>query len=1046
VTVAESSLDGVLSPDETPLPTTPLPPWVLPEAEPGRGWQEHPLPTALHEALRRPGREPGWLERLALTSWIAVLSRCVGEPLVRAAAVDQAGQLYCATGTVGTMSWAELNRSVRRSRLRGCPHSVVDVYPTAPGHGETGLSAVGLLIRLDAAAGRLSVAYDTTHVSHAAADRVLGYLMYALSAAVTAPAELVDLADMLSAEERRHQMERLCGHRVNNGPDGFVAALQARMAAHPDRPAVHHRDRTLTYAELDRVAGRVARHLHGRGVRGTQPVAVVSDRHLDWVAAMLGVLRAGAVYLPVRPDFPPSRVEDQLTRAGCQVALTDTSGARLMDAVRQLGGWQGTALSIVELLNRDAPGAEPTPPALGDPAYIYFTSGSTGRPKGAICEHAGMINHLWAKIDEHGLGPDDVVAQTASQCFDISLWQICAPLLVGGRCVVVDLDEQLDVAAFAALLARHRVSTVQIVPSYLEVLLAHLEAGAVRLPGLRSVSVTGEALKADLVRRWFAVMPGVPLVNAYGATEVSDDTMHEVLDGPPRRALTVVNVGRPLRNMRVYVVDDQLRLMPEGARGEIVFAGVCVGRGYVNDPERTAEVFGNDLYHPGQRLYRSGDLGRWLPEGRVEFLGRRDEQVKVRGLRVELGEIEAALLRVPGVSAAAVVSVGEGNGARLVGFHVSEYELASIDVHDLLSARLPEYMVPAHHFRLPELPLNENGKTDKRRLKELAEELAAGLHAFEPPGSDAEQRLATRWAEVLAMPAGRVGRHDNFFDLGGTSLSAIHLLVRLNHRLSMTDMLTYPVLCDQARLLEAADGAGPTRLLHPLNGPADGRPVLVCLPDAGGNAINFQRLADQVADRAQVVAVELPGHDLARPHEALVELPRLAERLADGLAGGSALYLYGQGAGGAAALAAAGALQRAGTEIAGVLVIWDDTMPDSSTADRLSDDDVAERLRRRQAYVEVDGAAPGRLAFVARAYRHDRAEALRVLGDLAGEPAPAYPVAEVVFGSARSPLGADAVRVFHRRLAGTEGDVSRERPELIVEVLDRWRSRIAASG
>ncbi|SBT65700.1 amino acid adenylation domain-containing protein [Micromonospora sediminicola] len=1026
--------------DEPPQRTTPLPPWVLPDAEPGRGSQRRHLPAAVREALAGMDRDGDRLTALVLAAWLAVLARCVGEPEVSSAVADRTGHLDRVSATVGGTSWTQLAGGLRRSRLAGPASAVLDL------HGAAAADRAPLLVRLDSTGGELGVSYETACVSHSAADRVLGYLARALALALDDPEQRVDLGEMLSEGERRYQLDELCGPRVNNGPDGFVPAFRARAAAHPDRPALHHRAESLTYGELDRASDRVAARLSCLGVSPGQAVAVVSDRHLDWVVAMLGVLKAGAVYLPVRPDFPASRVEDQLSRAECGVALTDDSGAALLSAVAGLG-WPGRVSTIAALRDGSEVAAPLPAPGLDQPAYVYFTSGSTGRPKGAVCAHDGMINHLWAKVDDHDLGPKDVVTQTASQCFDISLWQICAPLLVGGAAVVVDTDQQLDVAGFAALLARHRVTTVQIVPSYLEVLLAHLEAGAVRLPRLASVSVTGEALKADLVRRWFSVMPGLRLVNAYGATEVSDDTMHEVLDGPPDRDLSVVNVGRPLRNMRVYVVDDQRRLMPLGARGEIVFAGVCVGGGYINDPERTAEAFGEDPYFPGERLYRSGDLGRWLPEKRLEFLGRRDDQVKIRGLRVETGEIQAALLRVPGISAAAVVPVGEGNGARLVGFYVSEYELASIDLHDLLSARLPEYMVPAHHFRLAELPLNENGKTDNRRLRQLAEELAAGIHAFEPPRSGDEQRLATLWAEVLGLPAGRVGRHDDFFDLGGTSLSAVHLLMRLDHQLSLTDMLTHSVLRDQARLLEAAGDTAAALLLHELSPSAQGRPALVCLPDAGGNAINFQHLADLAGERVQVLAVELPGHDLARRQEDLLDLPGLAERLGRELAGRSGLYLWGQGAGGAAALATARALERAGTTVAGVILAWDETTPEGGrVVDALSDDEVVDRLRRRHAYVDVDRATPGRAAFVARAYRHDWAEALRLLDRLDGRPDLDCPVVEVTLGAARGRLRADPDRIVRRDLPGGEVDVARHHPDEILGTVDGWHERVAATA
>ncbi|MGW3687065.1 amino acid adenylation domain-containing protein [Streptomyces sp. NPDC005125] len=1017
-----------------PVTTTPLPPWVLPEAAPGRGLLHRELPPDLRAAAARAD------ETLIVACWVAVLSRCVGEPEVSTAVAAADGTVTAVTALAGASDWKGLGKSLRHAPLHGSPDSLLDL------HGAAAPEAAGLLVRADLSAGRLTVDYDTARVSHQAADRVLGYLRHALSSATAAPDALVELSGMLSDEERHRQLHTLCGPPVNNGPDTFVPAFRARVAAHPGRPAAYHRDSVLSYAELDQASDRVALNLRGLGVSQGQSVAVVSDRHLNWVVALLGVLKAGAVYLPVRPDFPATRVADQLTRAECAAALTDTGGEALMAAVAGTGEWQGVVRSVDELLARDSPVVELPAPELDHPAYVYFTSGSTGRPKGALCAHDGMINHLWAKVDDHDLGPDDVVTQTASQCFDISLWQVCAPLLVGGATVVTDTDDQLDIPGFAALMVRHGVTAIQIVPSYLEVLLAHLEAGAVTLPKLSSVSVTGEALKADLVRRWFAVMPGVRLVNAYGATEVSDDTMHEVLDGPPRRPLAVVNVGRPLRNMRVYVVDEQLRLMPEGGRGEIVFAGVCVGRGYINDPDRTAEAFCADPHVPGERLYRSGDLGRWLPEGRLEFLGRRDEQIKLRGLRVEIGEIQAALLQVPGVAGASVVTVGEGNGARLVGFYVADQELSSVDLHDLLSARLPAYMVPAHHFRLPELPLNENGKTDKRRLGELAEELAAGIHPFEPPVTDAEKRLATLWSEVLGMAAGRVGRHDSFFDLGGTSLSAIHLLMRLEHRLSLTDMLGHTVLKDQARLLHEAENPVPTSLVHELSPARPSRPVLVCLPDAGGNAINFQRLADLAADRVQILAVELPGHDLARPDEELIELPRLADRLASELEADSTLYLWGQGAGAAAALAVAQALEQAGTKVAGVLAAWDDTLPANAaevTGAALGDDDVARLLRRRQAYVEVDGAMPGRLEFVARAYRHDWAEALRLLDRIAAHRGPDCPVAELTLGPIAPRLRASGVEAARYRLEVEAGDVARHAPEQILELLGNWPEREA---
>jgi amino acid adenylation domain-containing protein len=266
--------------------------------------------------------------------------------------------------------------------------------------------------------------------------------------------------------------------------------------------------------------------------------------------------------------------------------------------------------------------------ARGQLAYIYFTSGSTGEPKGAMCEHAGMLNHLHAKIADLAIGEDAVVAQTAPQCFDISLWQLLAALLVGGRTVIIPQPTILDVARFVNTVAELQVTVAQLVPSYLDVVLSCLEQQPGRLPHLRCVSVTGEALETELAQRFFAALPGTTLVNAYGLTETSDDTNHEIM----RTATQEVRVplGPPVQNVRIYVVDDHLNPVPLGAPGLIVFSGVCVGRGYVNDPERTRAAYLTDPHRPGERLYKSGDHGRWRPDGKLEFLGRRDNQVKIR--------------------------------------------------------------------------------------------------------------------------------------------------------------------------------------------------------------------------------------------------------------------------------------------------------------------------------------------------------------------------------------------------------------------------------
>jgi amino acid adenylation domain-containing protein len=474
-----------------------------------------------------------------------------------------------------------------------------------------------------------------------------------------------------------------------------------------------------------------------------------------------------------------------LARAGCRLALTEQAGAAaLPDGVERV---------LVDAAYEEGDGAGDLGVAVAPDqlAYIYFTSGSTGEPKGAMCEHAGMLNHLYAKLDDLEIGEGQAVAQTAPQCFDISLWQLLAALLVGGRTLLVEQEAILDVERFAGTIAAGRVAVLQVVPSYLEVLLSHLEQHPRELPDLRCVSVTGEALTAELAGRWFAARPGIRLVNAYGLTETSDDTNHEVMSRAP--AGERVALGRPVNNVHVSIVDEQLALVPLGAPGEIVFSGVCVGRGYVNDPERTRQAFMPDPHREGLRLYRGGDFGRWLPDGRLEFLGRRDAQVKIRGFRIELGEVESALARVPGVRSGAVVVAG--GGKRLVAFYAADRPLATEVLRRELGDSLPEYMVPSAFHWLERLPLTDNGKIDRKALA------VGGGHDHDAPATAAERRLAAAWAQALGVPQEEIGRLDHFFDRGGTSLSAVKLVIALDRAVSLKDLTRLPVLADQAELV-----------------------------------------------------------------------------------------------------------------------------------------------------------------------------------------------------------------------------------------------------
>ena len=570
--------------------------------------------------------------------------------------------------------------------------------------------------------------------------------------------------------------------------------FEEQAQAHPDAVAAVHGDTRLTYRELNARANQLARALLARGLAREGIVGVVTERNLDWLTAMLAIFKAGGAYLPIEPHFPADRIARMLSRSGCRLVLTERGSAAVLEEVESV-------FIDAALAEGHADGDLREDVAPDQLAYVLFTSGSTGEPKGAMCEHAGTLNHIYAKIQDLGICKGDVVAQTAPQCFDISLWQAVGPLLVGALTLVVEQETILDAKRFIDKIVESRVAVFQVVPSYLEVLVSYLAQHPRELPNLRRVSATGEALKRELVQRWFAVQPRIPLVNTYGLTETSDDTNHEIMDRVP--AGDRVPLGRPIHNVHVYVVDEQLAPVPLGAPGEIVFSGVCVGRGYINDPERTQRAFLPDPHRPGQRLYRSGDFGRWLPEGKLEFLGRRDAQVKISGFRIEIGEIENQLLKLEGVrEAAVVVAEGPDKSKHLVAFCAGSRLLDPGSMQEQLRKALPTYMVPRTLHWQSNLPLTGNGKIDKKALTALAAELDVAVQNHEEPSTATEQGLAAAWAEVLGIPKDQIGRRDNFFDLGGTSLSALRLAIAMNRAVSLKDLTSHPILADLAMLLD----------------------------------------------------------------------------------------------------------------------------------------------------------------------------------------------------------------------------------------------------
>ena len=495
----------------------------------------------------------------------------------------------------------------------------------------------------------------------------------------------------------------------------------------PARTAILFEGTEVSCRSLNQRANRLARVLGERGIQPDEPVGILLNRTPRMAESILAVWKAGGAYIPMDPDYPIKRIIEILKDSKTKVLLTcsqyihDQLAAACSDIIVDLDKQANDIeRQDTNILN---PGFDIDMNGL---AYIIYTSGSTGKPKGVMVEHIGMMNHICAKIHDLHLSEKSVVAQNASHTFDISVWQFFAALTRGGKTVIYPNRLVLEPERFINRVIKDRVTVLEVVPSYLSVILETLEPGKFR--PLDYLIVTGEALKPDLVTRWFTKFPGIKMVNAYGPTEASDDITHHIMDKPP--AAHRVPIGKPVQNFNIYILDKNMQLCPLRVKGEICVSGIGVGRGYLNNPELTAQKFQipnppiprhPTSPTPHSPIYRTGDLGCWLPDGTIEFFGRKDYQVKIRGFRIELQEIENQLMECAEIKEAVIINkVDEKENNYLCAYIVPRGELNAAWVKQYLSERLPDYMVPAHVVQLERFPLTLNGKIDRRALPEPA--------------------------------------------------------------------------------------------------------------------------------------------------------------------------------------------------------------------------------------------------------------------------------------------------------------------------------------
>ncbi len=650
----------------------------------------------------------------------------------------------------------------------------------------------------------LRMGYDAGRIEPDAAERMADALEAALEALAAGPGRPLSGVPLLRGTERARVLESWNATAADFPAACVHELVSARAAREPHAVAVVFEGTTLSFAELEARANRLARHLRRLGVRPETRVGVCAERSPELVVALLAVLRAGGAYVPLDPSYPAERLACLVEDAGAPLLLTQE---RLLERLPPHA-------AQVLCLDRDAArvaaeSAEPLPQR-AEPqslAYVIHTSGSTGRPKGAMNTHEGVANRLLWMQAEYGLGPGDAVLQKTPFSFDVSVWEFFWPLLAGARLVLAKPGGHGDPAYLSELIERESVTTLHFVPPMLA---AFLEAGEpARCASLRRVVCSGEALPYELTERFREALPGVELHNLYGPTEAAVDVTHWACEPRERR---VVPIGRPVANTRLYVLDPGGEPVPVGAPGELYLGGVQLGRGYLGRPGRTAERWVPDALSGGAggRLYRTGDRVRWTAAGELEYLGRMDFQVKVRGFRIEPGEIEAALLAHARVREAVVAAREDapGAGPRLAAYVVPQagVEVTAAELREHLRERLPEHLVPGAFVVLDRLPLAPNGKLDRRALPAPERESEAPA----APRTPTEELLGGIWSEVLGVE--RVGAADSFFELGGHSLLATQVVSRVRRTLGvelpLRAVFAAPTLAALAGRVDALRGTG----------------------------------------------------------------------------------------------------------------------------------------------------------------------------------------------------------------------------------------------
>ncbi|MGE5342504.1 MAG: amino acid adenylation domain-containing protein [Candidatus Omnitrophota bacterium] len=691
----------------------------------------------------------------------------------------------------------------------------------------------------------------------------------------------LDDLEIITRDEKQHILLEFNHKKAAYPPLKAHELFEKQEAENPDRAAVVYENSVLSYGQVNRDVNRLARLFSDYGIGENHIVALLLDRSPRLFEIIMALWKLGAAYIPMETDYPAQRVNEILKNSETRFLIT---GSEYVHPETE-----HTFLGHVTIIKPDQEQAAiarqcdsnvdiHTP--FNHLAYILYTSGSTGKPKGAMVEHIGSMNHMHGKIRDTEMTAQSVMVQNGPQTFDVCIWQFFAPLTLGSRTVMYSHALLLEPDRFIDRLILDQITILEVVPSYLNVLLDFFEKRRLTSLPLKYLLPTGEELKPLLVKRWFKLFPNINVINTYGPTECSDDVAHYMMDRMPED--DIIPLGSPLPNVNMYVVDRHMKLCPVGVKGEICVAGIAVGRGYLKDEERTKKVFMEDPFAPerGVRLYKMGDMGCWRPDGNLLFFGRKDYQVKIRGHLVECGEIENRLLDMPSVKEAVVIDREDTKGhkylsAYLVGDSASN-PLNLNEVKAQLAIHLPDYMIPAYFMEVERIPLTPNGKIDRKALPLPQTSMGGSSSVYDEPRDEIEKTLAEIWSKLLGVP--NPGINDNFFDCGGHSLNGMTLVSRIHKQLNVEipikELFNRPTIAEMADFIRnagkqtcAAIETAEKRDYYPLSS-AQLRLAILDNLEEKSTAYNIPFVMELVGD-LDMVRLENAFKGLIRRHEPL---------------------------------------------------------------------------------------------------------------------------------------------------------------------------------